>query len=84
MKRGVSDYDDFKDQLDAVDLGLAPEDLKGIGDVIKQLYVRLMLCGKQSQVNVNEMFDSFRDEDGEDRAEIMMFKEMQRERRRND
>jgi hypothetical protein len=84
MKRGVSYYDDFKDQLDAVDLGLAPEDLKGIGDVIKQLYVRLMLCGKQNPVDVNKMFDSFRDEDGEDRAEIIMFKEMQRERRRND
>ncbi|KKN78298.1 hypothetical protein LCGC14_0351570 [marine sediment metagenome] len=28
VERGFSDYDDFKDQLDAVDLGLLPDELK--------------------------------------------------------
>lgn len=27
VKRGFKDYDDFKDQLDAVDLGMTPEDM---------------------------------------------------------
>lgn len=30
VERGVKDYDDFKDQLDAVDLGLLPEQMKDI------------------------------------------------------
>lgn len=29
-KRGFKDYDDFKDQLDAVDLGMLPEDFKDV------------------------------------------------------
>lgn len=66
IKRGVSDYQDFKDQLDAVDLGVAPEDLEGMQDVIKELYVRLTLCGKQSQVDVNEMFKELLYKDADD------------------
>lgn len=62
MKRGVENYQDFKDQLDAVDLGVAPEDLQEMQDVIKQLYVRLMLCGKQNPVDVEAMFSKFREE----------------------
>jgi len=31
IRRGFVDYDDFKDQLDAVDLGLVPEDYSEIG-----------------------------------------------------
>ena len=29
IRRGFEDYEDFKDQLDAVDLGLLPEDFQG-------------------------------------------------------
>lgn len=32
IERGVEDYDDFKDQLDAVDLGVLPSDFKDFGD----------------------------------------------------
>ena len=32
VKRGFRDYEDFKDQLDAVDLGLLPEEFKEVGD----------------------------------------------------
>lgn len=39
VRRGWTSYDDFKDQLDAVDLGLLPEDIKNIDDkVLKDLY----------------------------------------------
>jgi len=31
IERGFIDYDDFKDQLDAVDLGLLPEELDDVG-----------------------------------------------------
>jgi len=30
VERGFKDYEDFKDQLDAVDLGLNPEELEGV------------------------------------------------------
>lgn len=30
IERGFTDYEDFKDQLDAVDLGLVPEDIKEV------------------------------------------------------
>jgi len=39
VKRGFSDYDDFKDQLDAVDLGLLPEDMKDMDkSVLSELF----------------------------------------------
>ena len=37
-KRGFTDWKDFKDQLDAVDLGLLPEDYDNCGDTLKRLY----------------------------------------------
>lgn len=36
--RGFKSYDDFKDQLDAVDLGLVPEDLDGCSDIFLNFY----------------------------------------------
>lgn len=66
IKRGVSDYQDFKDQLDAVDLGVAPEDFQGLESVIKELYVRLKICGERRNDNIGETFDKFRDVDEED------------------
>lgn len=42
VSRGFKDYSDFKDQLDAVDLGLLPEDLKDVeGDVLSILFDKL-------------------------------------------
>ncbi len=41
VERGFEDYDDFKDQLDAVDLGLLPDELNQIndgGECLKELY----------------------------------------------
>jgi len=38
-KRGFHDWDDFKDQLDAVDLGLLPEDLESLGHIdLREFY----------------------------------------------
>ncbi len=37
VNRGFIDYNGFKDQLDAVDLGLLPEDLKQFGSYSKEL-----------------------------------------------
>lgn len=38
-KRGFSSYDDFKDQLDAVDLGLLPEDFKNVStEILSDLF----------------------------------------------
>ena len=56
MARGVSDYKDFKDQLDAVDLGVAPEELEGIQDSIKQLFVYLRECRERRTTNVEDSF----------------------------
>jgi hypothetical protein len=43
VKRGFTSYDDFKDQLDAVDLGLLPEDFKDLEkDELKELYEHLL------------------------------------------
>jgi len=43
VNRGFKDYDDFKDQLDAVDLGLglAPKDIQGMESVLLRLYEAL-------------------------------------------
>lgn len=41
IKRGFEDYNDFKDQLDAVDLGLVDEDIKG-----SQIYELFCLLNK--------------------------------------
>jgi len=41
-KRGFKDYDDFKDQLDAVDLGLAPEEYKDALPELSEFYE--LLC----------------------------------------
>lgn len=42
IERGFSDYNDFKDQLDAVDLGLLPEDFKDMdASVLTRLYKNL-------------------------------------------
>jgi hypothetical protein len=38
VKRGFKDYQDFKDQLDAVDLGLLPEDFAGTKEALKEFY----------------------------------------------
>ena len=39
VSRGFTDYEDFKDQLDAVDLGLLPEDIKQLdNDVLMDLF----------------------------------------------
>lgn len=38
IDRGFENYEDFKDQLDAVDLGLVPEDLEGCQEVLLNLY----------------------------------------------
>ena len=42
IERGFKDYDDFKDQLDAVDLGLLPEEMKDIeGNKLIKLFDQL-------------------------------------------
>ncbi len=42
VKRGVEDYDDFKDQLDAVDLAMVPDKFTGEeGDSLMELFVNL-------------------------------------------
>jgi len=41
-KRGFIDYDDFKDQLDAVDLGLVPAEYKGAIPELKEFYELLL------------------------------------------
>ena len=66
MDRGVSDYADFKDQLDAVDLGMAPEDLQGIGDVIKRLFVLLRTANDR---NISDFDKTFKDYLNEERNE---------------
>ena len=38
IRRGFEDYEDFKDQLDAVDLGLLPEDYKDAQDELLALF----------------------------------------------
>jgi len=39
IKRGFSDYEDFKDQLDAVDLGMVPDEFKDLEFLeLKELY----------------------------------------------
>ena len=38
IKRGFNDYDDFKDQLDAVDLGLLEEDYKEAKEDFRELF----------------------------------------------
>lgn len=49
IKRGFHNYDDFKDQLDAVDLGLVPEDIGGKAlEFIKELFV--LLCKNPEDV----------------------------------
>lgn len=40
-QRGFVDYDDFKNQIDAVDLGLVPEDMQGCQDVLLKLFESL-------------------------------------------
>lgn len=42
VKRGFASYNDFKDQLDAIDLGLLPEDLDEVSKAnLMELYTRL-------------------------------------------
>jgi len=38
VDRGFADYNDFKNQLDAVNLGLVPEDLDGCKDILRKLF----------------------------------------------
>ena len=46
VSRGFKDYDDFKDQLDAVDLGLVPEDVEAIEQAgLVRLFERLVHNG---------------------------------------
>jgi hypothetical protein len=48
MERGVDSYDDFKDQLDAVDLGLLPKDFEDLSrSSLMPLYENLMRLGKK-------------------------------------
>lgn len=37
IERGFRDYDDFKDQMDAVDIGLLPEDIEELEDGVDEL-----------------------------------------------
>jgi len=49
IKRGFKDYSDFKDQLDAVDLGLLPEDFEEFGkDKDNKLYTLFELLRKDN------------------------------------
>ncbi|MGI9570363.1 MAG: hypothetical protein ACR2PH_11640 [Desulfobulbia bacterium] len=42
VERGINGYDDFRDQLDAVDLGLIPDDLNNLNeDLLLALYNNL-------------------------------------------
>ena len=41
IQRGFKDYDDFKDQLDAVDLGLLEEDYKDAKEDFLKLFEML-------------------------------------------
>jgi hypothetical protein len=42
VKRGFSGYDDFKDQLDAIDLGLLPDEMSEVESApLLELYNRL-------------------------------------------
>lgn len=47
VERGFTSYNDFKDQLDAVDLGLVPEDFQGCQNVLFHLYTVLTKENKQ-------------------------------------
>lgn len=43
VARGFKDYNDFKDQLDAVDLGLVPKDIEAVNNTgLKELFERLV------------------------------------------
>ena len=52
VERGFTDYDDFKDQLDAVDLAIAPEDLQDCRDDLLALYNTLRSNGAQPRYAV--------------------------------
>jgi hypothetical protein len=47
LRQGVRDYDDFKDQMDAVDLGLVPEEMNVDSDLVAELYDMLVCLGTE-------------------------------------
>jgi len=49
VQRGFKDYDDFKDQLDAVDLGMVPEDLKDSDFSELMTLYELLTCDEKKQ-----------------------------------
>jgi len=63
-RRGFHDYDDFKDQLDAVDLQLLPEDLHGTNDDLMAIYNALSRGPKYSSEDFAELIHKTSDEPG--------------------
>lgn len=52
VRHGFSGYEDFKDQLDAVDLGLIPEEIDSISDNLNYLIDLFNMLDKSQEVEI--------------------------------